>query len=98
MKKHTPGPWLQSSTMLVCNEEARIIANCTPMVDVPELSIPFDQVDANARLIAAAPDLLAALAFYVAICGNTAHSITREGAQEACDRATDAIKKAKGEG
>lgn len=58
---HTPGPWLQSSTVLVCNEEARVIANCTPMVDIPELAIPMRQVDANARLIAAAPRMLAAL-------------------------------------
>lgn len=55
---HTPGPWLQSSTVLVCNSDARVIANCTPLVDVPELAIPMNEVDANARLIAAAPDLL----------------------------------------
>jgi hypothetical protein len=58
---HTPGPWLQSSTMLVCSGQARVIANCTPMVDIPELAIPLREVEANARLIAAAPDLLAAL-------------------------------------
>lgn len=52
---------------------------------------------ANASLIAAAPDLLEALAFYVAICGNTAHSITRESAQEAHAKATAALKKARGE-
>lgn len=55
---HTQGPWLQSSTVLVCDQEARVIANCTPLVDVPVLAIPINQVDANARLIAAAPELL----------------------------------------
>jgi hypothetical protein len=61
MSAHTPGPWLQSSTVLVCDSKARIIANCTPLVDIPELAIPISNVGANARLIAAAPDLLAAL-------------------------------------
>lgn len=58
---HTPGPWLQSSTVLVCDQDARVIANCTPLVDVPVLAIPINQVAANARLISAAPELLAEL-------------------------------------
>jgi hypothetical protein len=58
---HTPGPWLQSSTVLVCNAEAKVIANCTPLSEIPQLAIPIMQADANARLIAAAPELLEAL-------------------------------------
>lgn len=47
---HTKGELLLSSSFLVCDEEARIVANCVPM-DVPLLSIPPLQAQANAARI-----------------------------------------------
>src|SRR3990167_6456767 len=58
---HTPGPWVVSSTFIVCDSEARILAQCQPMLEIPELAPPVGQAQANARLIASAPDLLAVL-------------------------------------
>lgn len=51
---------------------------------------------ANARLIAAAPELLQALRHYVTIFGNTAAVVDRQSAQEAYALARAAIAKAEG--
>lgn len=51
--KHTPGPWVISSSLLVCNQEAKIVTNCTPMLDVPSISISIHEAIANARRIVA---------------------------------------------
>ena len=53
----TQGKWLVSSGVLVCDEKARIIANCMPL-GMPEFDIPVEEAIDNARLIAAAPALL----------------------------------------
>jgi hypothetical protein len=58
--KHTPGPWVVSSTFLVCDKEARVIANCIPYVDSPTFNPPFKEGESNAVLISAAPELLEA--------------------------------------
>lgn len=59
--KHTPGPW---------GEVSDEFGNCQRGIEYPERRDHFlavvqcgdpDELDANARLIAAAPDLLAAL-------------------------------------
>ena len=52
--KHTPGPWKATLTA-VMDEGRHIIANCAVY------AIGKRRAFANARLIAAAPDLLAAL-------------------------------------
>jgi hypothetical protein len=62
MSKHTPGPWqARGSTVLA---KSRIGTNCTD-ADVAVYGAPLVcesiRSDANARLIAAAPDLLEAL-------------------------------------
>lgn len=49
----TKGEWKVSSSLLVCNEKARIIANCIA-VAIPKLEIPFDEAFNNANLIAEA--------------------------------------------
>ena len=59
MSDTTKGKWFISSSTLVVDEKARIIANTTPMLEVSELCIDLAEAIANARLIAAAPDLLA---------------------------------------
>jgi len=59
--KHTPGPWVISSSVLVCDEKARIIAHCAFM-DGREMNLGFslDESVSNAKLVSAAPDLLEA--------------------------------------
>ena len=56
----TPGPWQVSSLFIVCDKDARILANCLH-TGIPVLDVAFDQRVANAHLIAAAPDLYEAL-------------------------------------
>ena len=56
MSKHTPGPWHIDPIKAHANGNRRIMAEqCTPVAVVPE------HLAADARLIAAAPDLLDAL-------------------------------------
>ncbi len=90
MADFTPGPWQKDGRTI--KTERGIIAYCP----VPQSGGVFD-CQQNARLIAAAPDLLAALEFYVAICGNTAAVVDRQRAQEAWEKARAAISKASSE-
>lgn len=53
--KHTPGPWIADRVMIVEAENGDCIAR------VDEFATPDDVVEANARLIAAAPLLLSVL-------------------------------------
>lgn len=55
MNKHTPGPWVVSTNnpRTVKHASGPVLADCGPMNN--------SEAFANARLIAAAPDLLAAL-------------------------------------
>jgi len=55
--QHTPGPWTLSERMTVWSESDRLIACCC----ADSLNAPTASETASARLIAAAPDLLAAL-------------------------------------
>jgi len=58
---HTPGPWtyngINHAVYAVYDESAYSVANCTKNA----VGTPEDHADANCRLIAAAPELLAAL-------------------------------------
>ena len=54
---HTPGPWMSQGIVVFAPHEDHIIAEATYVGG----KIGFNQAVANARLIAAAPDLLAAL-------------------------------------
>lgn len=69
MTKHTPGPWtvvkngnINSLVRYSDGENASYVAQCNDMQLCPE----HGTVEANARLIAAAPGLLAALQLCVA--------------------------------
>lgn len=54
--KHTPGPWVVACQATVANaDETMVVAN------VSSWSLEAEQVQANTRLIAAAPELLEAL-------------------------------------
>ena len=64
MTEHTPGPWQHLNGDLIgatVRERTAIIADCCTDSGPQGTQVAPDQRDANARLIAAAPDLLAAL-------------------------------------
>ena len=54
--KHTPGPWRADWVNVYRKDDH--LADCCPKA---KNGIPLEQKEANARLIAAAPELLAAL-------------------------------------
>lgn len=60
--KHTPGPWREGSTAHSKWVEAGAVRICQVDTDEENAGISFDESEANARLIAAAPDLLEVLA------------------------------------
>jgi hypothetical protein len=71
MNKHTPSPWFASNAYgngsaiwIAPTEGAKMVlqgANCLRSDSVKYEEISIEQLQANAKLIAAAPDLLAAL-------------------------------------
>ena len=104
MSKHTPGPWIAPE------DQANLIA---PKVSyesnyVGELKNSFqafvygcegEEMRANARLIAAAPELLAALEFardHFISFGYGDHPLMRSAAEAVDDEIRAAIAKAKG--
>lgn len=56
MMSHTKGPWKLRRPGCISNSEGDLVATTGYRV-----TVRFDEDDANARLIAAAPELLAAL-------------------------------------
>lgn len=89
MSKHTPGPWTRGWGNFVYQgakfnpqQMGRLIATCEPSSRTQK---DWDQVFANARLIAAAPDLLEALEDLLDAV---------PPAWECAERARDAIAKA----
>ena len=59
MRGHTPGPWTVDGRAI---DSAHFeIAVVSEGVDVDETEMPSDEVEANARIIAAAPVMLTAL-------------------------------------
>lgn len=108
MAEHTPGPWVlhESETRFVRESNLTLIADCMSG------NRHTDEERANAHLIAAAPELLAALelvlkanddfeeAYMFGISGEEKLKMM-ERAREACIKAEEqahtAIKKAKGD-
>jgi len=88
MSKHTPGPWVWGN---YCEEVAPGSEDCCelvayglpdkngsqPIIDVLNLADDFSITEANARLIAAAPDLLDALGLALAFIGDEPHITER---------------------
>ena len=114
MKSHTPGPWLvnfeqnkfdsrRSKVQVVDGNSASLNNGGLPLVLANVNAMPFNDESvplANARLIASAPDLLAALEVVLSsTCGNVGDD-GYEGCirieAKALDRAIAAISKAKG--
>lgn len=114
MSKHTPGPWVVGPvddtvvTHLGADGVRREVAQIDGDYNEPDL---WPVMEANARLIAAAPDLLSALHLVCEMierpperncschisppCGDC---VAYEGAREAFDAVDRAISKATGEG
>ena len=95
--QHTPGPWT------VSNEESPLDFQMEVRVTSGEAQICYfiesnNEAIANARLIAAAPDLLDALQELIYIAGVLAQTcLGDEGQKENClDRAIAAVEKATG--
>ena len=82
--QHTPGPWkiCAKSDTIIRDQDGKLLAATMP--DFPDYS------KANARLIAAAPDLAAALAALVTLADDPESC---EGSLDA-DRALDAARAA----
>ena len=87
---HTPGPWLLDGSIDAMNLDVVYISGRIAMLECENDEISDDQLMANARMIAAAPDLLAALEELLcdvdlmnepyrneAICGRARAAITK---------------------
>ena len=94
--KHTPGEWVVDADGDVCTDDLeRLVA----AVDWRHVSLRDGEAEANARLIAAAPDLLAACERFLA-AQRMAETDGRAGFglyTEAIEAAEAAVKKARGE-
>lgn len=96
MSKHTPGPWhvspfgagfeIESATGVSVGQ-----AHQTRPVRTAD---DHDERRANARLMAAAPELLEALKACAAVCAGEA--VSKNGLVNALEKARDAIAKATG--
>ena len=89
--RHTPGPWRSGhygeyGFRIDTGPDTNYVAHVSPRLDDPE-------TEANARLIAAAPDLLEALEFYAAHQNHVDYSVTDDVgviARAAIAKATEA--------
>jgi hypothetical protein len=106
MTKHTPGPWITSAMYGLQNEHEYLVwANDAAVCHVfqrSENADPAATQRANARLIASAPDLLAALQSMLdaddAICNNVGRGVDQAMSRiAAIDSARAAIARAQGE-
>ena len=63
MSNRTKGKWVVSSSIQVCNTDGIMVSSGTALMSLPEEIRPksFDELAANAALIAAAPEMLEAL-------------------------------------
>ena len=98
--QHTPGPWTYNLTTGAVRSLAEDFSNCRQPVICDLRHWPHEDTTyihpANARLIAAAPDLLEALKNIV-VQYNIVHGIGDMEMQSAIDFANNAIAKATGD-
>ncbi len=91
--KHTPGPWLNAGR----GAGAHIHADKGEIAWLRSyMGIPDEEIDANAHLVAAAPDLLEALRDFASMKCETAGVEDLEGGCCRTCRARAAIAKAEG--
>jgi hypothetical protein len=91
--KHTQGPWKRTGMRIY-----RETLHGNRVATVESAKLPPEESEANARLIAAAPDLLAALKWAMGSHRYSARTTTNEAYCNAVDRANSAIAKAEGRG
>jgi hypothetical protein len=91
---HTPGPWYVDS----CDDDLVFSTNGLHIATVgnAEQEQPFAEITANARLIAAAPELHEALEFFFNIMHDYESSRRKGYISIAFDQARAALAKAKG--
>lgn len=83
MSKHTPGPWRVSTDSRTDEEGLTYVSGLNIESDAGEIvgcegiEAWKDNAEANARLIASAPDLLEALQWFVLPINNKAHNAAR---------------------
>ena len=96
MKTHTDGPWSANLNGLSRDKQDapqwNVGKTCECLVILPNRSTP-EETEANAHLIAAAPDLLAALED----CANWLSRSVRDDDREMAEDARAVIAKAKGD-
>lgn len=96
MSKHTPGPHVVSSSILVCSQDGKILANCAPALGT-DLGVDMEEAAANATLYAAASELLDHLQRLIAdVEGGWDDPHTLRHAKEAVVEATGQASNASG--
>lgn len=89
---HVPGPWMISNGNTeaeIVNDDGRSVANFSGFVDISD-----EQADANAALICAAPDLIAACKELIAALNEPDEALRRSWLIDAHNKAGAAITKA----
>lgn len=95
---HTPGPWVTNQGSVIAKNALKVysIEICDPSAGVNGIGklLPIDEREANAALIAAAPDLLAALEWAEAMI--LQHCKNEDGQTPDVEPIRAAIAKARG--
>lgn len=91
--KHTPGPWDVREFRVFAVKNDRTVASCGQYFNNQDEGANYDENCANARLIAAAPELLAACEQLIR-AEIAPRQISIEGVTAALESARSAVKKA----
>jgi hypothetical protein len=95
--KHTPGPWAIDGCVSLGNLDVIYGSGRITMMECENDEINDDELFANAALITAAPDLLAALERAEGFISGFEDDDTQEGVTEMLAAIRAALAKAKGE-
>jgi len=108
MNKHTPGPWkaYKNGNVVIIGGGCvatvhKYCAGRASVIPGVPMDVHEEEVEANAKLISAAPELLEALQCLMSRVAKDAESYAQEGNEPIwafIEDANDAICKAKGEG
>ena len=98
MSDYTPGPWVLSGNNIRSRTDHSVVIRLPAQTPRYGAGWAIERGDADARLIAAAPELLEALEFLVTVASGEGPPVPeRELLQDCVDKARAAIAKAKGE-